>query len=105
MTGCGQDMMQTSLTCPTLRDAQKNLCSYGYSFVPANLLFLFLGVLLVILSTQQGIALPTKGDELLPSFAATGYLGDTVLAIFAIGLVASSFSSADSAMTALTCRL
>ena len=102
MTGLDQDMMQKSLTCPTLRDAQKNLCSYGYAFVPANLLFLFLGVLLVILSTQQGIALPTKGDELLPSFAATGYLGDTVLAIFAIGLVASSFSSADSAMTALT---
>lgn len=102
MTGLDQDMMQKSLTCPTLRDAQKNLCSYGYAFVPANLLFLFLGVLLVILSTHQGIALPTKGDELLPSFAATGYLGDTVLAIFAIGLVASSFSSADSAMTALT---
>ena len=102
MTGLDQDMMQKSLTCPTLRDAQKNLCSYGYAFVPANLLFLFLGVLLVILSTQQGIALPTKGDELLPSFAATGYLGDTVLAVFAIGLVASSFSSADSAMTALT---
>ena len=102
MTGLDQDMMQKSLTCPTLRDAQKNLCSYGYAFVPANLLFLFLGVLLVILSTQQGIALPTKGDELLPSFAATGYLSDTVLAIFAIGLVASSFSSADSAMTALT---
>lgn len=102
MTGLDQDMMQKSLTCPTLRDAQKNLCSYGYAFVPANLLFLFLGVLLVILSTQQGIALPTKGDELLPSFAATGYLGDTVLSVFAIGLVASSFSSADSAMTALT---
>lgn len=102
MTGLDQDMMQKSLTCPTLRDAQKNLCSYGYAFVPANLLFLFLGVLLVILSSQQGIALPSKGDELLPSFAATGYLGDTVLAVFAIGLVASSFSSADSALTALT---
>lgn len=102
MTGLDQDMMQMSLTCPTLRDAQKNLCSYGYAFVPANLLFLALGVLLVILSSQQGIALPSKGDELLPSFAATGYLGDTVLAVFAIGLVASSFSSADSALTALT---
>ncbi|MGM9712686.1 MAG: sodium:solute symporter [Prevotella sp.] len=102
MTGLDQDMMQKSLTCPTLRDAQKNLCSYGYAFVPANLLFLALGVLLVILSAQQGIALPSKGDELLPSFAATGYLGDAVVAIFAIGLVASSFSSADSALTALT---
>ena len=35
-------------------------------------------------------------------FAATGALGNTVVVLFTIGVVAASFSSADSAMTALT---
>lgn len=102
MTGLDQDMMQKNLTCRNLRDAQKDLCSYGLAFVPANLLFLSLGVLLVMLAQQHGIALPEKGDDLLPMFAATGRLGDSVTVLFALGVVAAAFSSADSAMTALT---
>lgn len=39
MTGLDQDMMQKNLTCKTLRDAQKDMCTYGFAFVPANLLF------------------------------------------------------------------
>lgn len=102
MTGLDQDMMQKNLTCRSLKEAQKDVCTYGFAFVPANLLFLALGVLLVIYAGQQGVALPAKGDELLPMFAATGVLGQGVAAIFIVGLVASSFSSADSALTALT---
>lgn len=102
MTGLDQDMMQKSLTCPSLRDSQKNLCSYAFAFLPANLLFLSLGILLMILAAQTGTPLPAKGDDLLPMFAATGILGQTVVAFFAIGLIASAFSSADSALTALT---
>ena len=48
MTGLDQDMMQKNLTCKTLRDAQKDMCTYGVAFVPANLLFLALGVLLTM---------------------------------------------------------
>ncbi len=102
MTGLDQDMMQKNLTCRSLRDAQKDMCSYGLAFVPANLLFLGLGVLLVILAQRQGIALPVAGDDLLPMFAATGQLGHSVVVLFTLGIVAAAFSSADSALTSLT---
>ena len=102
MTGLDQDMMQKNLTCRTLREAQKDMCTYGFAFVPANMLFMALGVLLMMLVQKDGIALPASGDELLPMFAATGRLGSTVVVLFTIGIVAASFSSADSALTALT---
>ena len=100
MTGLDQDMMQKNLTCRTLREAQKDMCSYGVAFVPANLLFLSLGVLLAQLFESQGVALPAKGDELLPMFV--GQSGMLVAVLFTIGIVAASFSSADSALTSLT---
>ncbi len=102
MTGLDQDMMQKNLTCKTLREAQKDMCAYGFAFVPANVLFMSLGVLLLMLARKQGIALPSSGDELLPMFAASGQLGTAVVVLFTIGIVAASFSSADSALTALT---
>lgn len=102
MTGLDQDMMQKNLTCKSLREAQKDMCSYGLAFVPANLLFLSLGILLMMLSHREGIAIPYATDDLLPMFAATGSLGSLVIVLFTIGIVAASFSSADSAMTALT---
>lgn len=102
MTGLDQDMMQKNLTCKTLKEAQKDMCTYGFAFIPANLLFLFLGVLLSLLAAQKGLSLPAKPDELLPMFAATGVLGNVVVVLFTIGIVAASFSSADSALTALT---
>lgn len=102
MTGLDQDMMQKNLTCKTLREAQKDMCTYGFAFVPVNMLFLSLGVLLVMLAGRQGMALPASGDELLPMFAATGSLGTAVVVLFTIGVVAASFSSADSALTSLT---
>lgn len=102
MTGLDQDMMQKNLTCKTLRQAQADMCTYGFAFVPVNLLFLSLGVLLSMLAQRTGTPLPAAGDELLPMFAATGQLGNTVLILFTLGIVAASFSSADSALTALT---
>ena len=96
MTGLDQDMMQKNLTCKTLRDAQKDMCTYGVAFVPANLLFLALGVLL---SMVLGTSL--KGDELLPSFILSSFHPLT-LHLFILGIVAASFSSADSALTSLT---
>ena len=102
MTGLDQDMMQKNLTCKSLREAQKDMCTYGFAFVPANALFMGLGILLVLLAAKTGIALPSSGDSLLPMFAASGYMGETVVILFTIGIVAASFSSADSALTALT---
>ena len=102
MTGLDQDMMQKNLTCKTLREAQKDMCTYGFAFVPANMLFMALGVLLMLLAQKQNVALPAMGDELLPMFAATGALGQSVVVLFSLGIVAASFSSADSALTAMT---
>ncbi|MBQ9645993.1 MAG: sodium:solute symporter [Prevotella sp.] len=100
MTGLDQDMMQKNLTCRTLREAQKDMCSYGVAFLPANLLFLVLGVLLAQLFEGGGVALPQRGDELLHMFVESA--GPLVLVLFTIGIVAASFSSADSALTSLT---
>lgn len=100
MTGLDQDMMQKNLTCRTLREAQKNMCCYGLTFLPVNALFLGLGVLLARLTEAQGAALPVRGDELLTSFVASQ--GQMVSLLFTMGIVAASFSTADSALTALT---
>lgn len=101
MTGLDQDMMQKNLTIRTLKDAQKNVVSYGFAFTPINLLFLSLGVLLIIFAERNGIALPGVSDNILP-FIASQYLGPVVLTVFIVGIVAAAFSSADSALTALT---
>ena len=99
MTGLDQDMMQKNLTCKTLKDAQKDMCTYGVAFVPANLLFLALGVLLTMLAgTTEGL----KGDALLPGFVQGAANSQFILALFSLGIVAASFSSADSALTSLT---
>ena len=105
MTGLDQDMMQKNLTCKSFREAQKDVCTYGFAFVPANLLFLSLGVLLMMLAQKQGVALPSVPDDLLPMFAASGAMGTLVVILFTIGIVAASFSSADSALTAITTSL
>ncbi len=103
MTGLDQDMMQKNLTCKTLRGAQKDMCSYGLAFLPANLLFLSLGVLLTLWYQQRGLALPVAGDDLLPQFISlTADLSPMTSIVFILGIVAASFSSADSALTSLT---
>lgn len=101
MTGLDQDQMQKNLTIRTLRDAQKNVVSYGLAFAPINFLFLSLGVLLLAYAGQNGIPLPEVSDNILPLIASE-YLGTVVLGIFVVGIVAAAFSSADSALTALT---
>ena len=102
MTGLDQDMMQKNLSCRNLKEAQKNMYCYGISFVPVNFLFLCLGILLMVAATQMNISIPAKGDDLLPMFAAGGHLGYAVLVFFTIGIIAAAFSSADSALAALT---
>ena len=102
MTGLDQDMMQKNLTCKTLRDAQKDMCTYGIAFLPVNMLFLALGILLMHYLQQMGQTLPTMPDELMLLPVAGGMLGNGVVVLFTIGVVAACFSSADSALTSLT---
>lgn len=102
MTGLDQDMMQKNLSCRSLKESQKNMYCYGITFIPVNLLFLTLGILLMTAATQMNLEIPVKGDSLLPMFAAEGHLGYAVLILFTIGIIAAAFSSADSALAALT---
>lgn len=102
MTGLDQDMMQKNLSCKSLKDAQKNMYTYGFAFTPVNFLFLSLGVLLLSLAAQKNIALPALNDDILPMFCTSGILGHSILIFFTIGIIAAAFSSADSALTALT---
>ena len=105
MTGLNQTIMQKNLTCKTLGEARKDMCTYAFAFVPVNLLFLSLGVLLLMLAQKEGCAAPAQPDELLPMFAATGRLGTVVTVLFVIGVVAASASTVDSSLTAMTTTL
>lgn len=102
MTGLDQDMMQKNLSCKSLKDAQKNMYTYGFAFTPVNFLFLSLGILLLTLASQQNVSLPALNDDILPMFCTSGILGGSILIFFTIGIIAAAFSSADSALTALT---
>ena len=105
MTGLDQDMMQKNLTCKTLRDAQKDMCTYGFAFVPVNALFLILGIMLTMLYAKEGIALPERADELMVApllFPQWGDAQQYLLALFIIGIMSTSFSTVDSSLTALT---
>ncbi len=101
MTGLDQDMMQKNLSCRNLGDAQKNMFWLSIILVVVNLVFLSLGALLYDFAAAEGITFG-KADELYTAVALSGQLGNLVLILFILGLVAAAYSSADSALTALT---
>ena len=101
MTGLDQDMMQKNLSCRNLKDAQKNVFWFSVVLIFANLLFLALGAMLYIYAGSEGIPIPEKTDQLYPTIALE-YLSPGIGIIFILGLIAAAYSSADSALTALT---
>jgi len=101
MTGMDQEIMQKNLTCKTLGDAQKNMFWFSLTLVVVNLLFLTLGALLYIFSVKEGLAIPALTDELYPRLAFQE-LGGLVGILFLLGITASSYASADSALAGLT---
>lgn len=101
MTGLDQDMMQKNLTCKSLGDAQKNMFWFTIILVVVNLMFLSLGVLLYIYTETNGIAIPTRSDDLYP-FLATQHFSAFAGVTFVLGITAAAYSSADSTLTALT---
>lgn len=100
MTGLDQDMMQKNLTCRNIGDAQKNMFWFTIVLVFVNLLFLALGVLLTEYARANGI--DASKDDLFPVIATSGELGVGIAVFFILGLIAAAYSSADSALTALT---
>ena len=100
MTGLDQDMMQKNLTCRNLKDAQKNMFWFTIVLTIVTFIFLVLGLLLTEYAIANDIA--TKGDQLFPEIATSGELGFGIAVFFTLGLIAAAYSSADSALTALT---
>ena len=101
MTGLDQDLMQKNLTCRNLYEAQKNMFWLTVSIVIVNLLFLTLGALLYLYSAANGLGLPEYSDELFPRLALNEF-GLVAGVFFLLGIIASSYASADSALAALT---
>ncbi len=101
MTGLDQDLMQKNLSCKNLKDAQKNMFWLSSTLVVVNLLFLTLGALLYLYSNQNNLAIPATTDELFPRLALN-HFGLLAGILFLLGIIASSYASADSALAALT---
>lgn len=101
MTGLDQDMMQKNLTCRNLKEAQKNVFGFSVVLIFANLIFLGMGALLYIYAETKGIAIPKQTDTLYP-ILALDHLGTFAGVVFLLGIIAAAYSSADSALTALT---
>jgi Na+/proline symporter len=100
MTGLDQDMMQKNLTCRNLKDAQKNVFWFTIVLTIVNIIFLGLGLLLTLYAQQEGI--DAVKDKLFSTVAVEGGLGVGLAVFFLLGLIAAAYSSADSALTALT---
>ena len=127
MTGLDQDMMQKNLTCPNIKEAQKNVLGFTITLVVVNALFLFMGALLYYYIIHENTDVfvnsvyDTKDDLLFPAdkilentsdwllrtdlifpHLSLNYFGTGIGIIFFIGLIAAAYSSADSALTSLT---
>ncbi|MGJ8662108.1 MAG: sodium:solute symporter [Marinicella sp.] len=101
MTGLDQDMMQKNLSCKNLKASQKNMYSFVFILVAVNFLFLLLGSGLYLYAEAFQLVLPEKPDLLFPTLALTHFPVELAI-VFVLGLLASAYSSADSALTSLT---
>jgi Na+/proline symporter len=100
MTGLDQEMMQKNLSCRNIKEAQKNMFTFSGILVVVNLLFLFLGALLLIFMQNKGLNIASS-DDIFPTIAIR-YLGPVAGVVFLIGLISAAFPSADGALTSLT---
>lgn len=107
-TGLDQDLMQRTLSCKNHRDAQKNIITAALMQIVVIFLFLVLGWLLYRYAEVNGIALVNrdgsalKGDDVFPFLATGNYFPVVVGVLFVVGFIASAYSAAGSALTALT---
>ena len=101
MTGLDQDLMQKNLTCKSIGEAQKNMFWFTITLVIVNILFLTLGAMLYLYCEAKGIAIPSRTDDLFPMLALN-HFGTFAGLCFLLGIIASSYASADSALASLT---
>lgn len=100
-TGLDQDLMQKHLSCANLHQCRKNILASSVSMLVVNYLFLLLGAGLYLFAQARRIAIPAKTDELYPMLAF-GHLSPYIGVVFMMGLVATTYSTSDSALTSLT---
>lgn len=107
MVGLDQNMMQKTLTCKNKNEAQKNILTFSIILAVTQFLFLGLGVMLYLYAEKFGIQLDVENgtfintDNLFPMLSLN-HFGIIAGISFILGITAASFSSADSAITALT---
>ena len=108
MVGLDQDLMQKNLSCKNIGEAQKNMFSFTSIFVVINLFFLSVGALLYIYAAKNNIQVPVdlitnkpRTDLLFPEIALH-HLALLPGVVFLLGLIAATFATTDSALTALT---
>lgn len=102
-TGLDQDLMQRTLSCKNYKESQKNIVVATIVQFFVILMFLVLGWLLYIWADSKGIDLSgLQGDDVFPYLATGGYFPIIVGVVFIIGFIASAYSAAGSALTALT---
>ena len=108
MVGLDQDLMQKNLSCKNIGEAQKNMFSFTTIFVVINLFFLSVGALLYIYAAKNNIQVPVdlitnkpRTDLLFPEIALH-HLALLPGVVFLLGLIAATFATTDSALTALT---
>ncbi|MCF8273071.1 MAG: sodium:solute symporter [Flavobacteriaceae bacterium] len=107
MIGLDQNMMQKTLTCKNKKEAQQNILTFSLILAVTQFLFLGLGVMLYMYAEKFGIQLDIENgkfintDTLFPMLSLN-HFGTIASISFILGITAASFSSADSALTALT---
>ncbi len=110
MIGLDQNMMQKTLTCKNKKEAQRNILSFSLILAVTQFLFLGLGVMLYLYAKKFNIELEVENgkfintDNLFPMLSLN-HFGAIASISFILGITAASFSSADSALTALTTSL
>lgn len=107
MVGLDQNMMQKTLTCKNKKEAQKNILTFSIFLAVAQFLFLGLGVMLYLYAEKFGIPLDMENGKLINTdnlfpMLSLNHFGIVAGVSFILGITAASFSSADSAITALT---
>ena len=100
MTGLDQEMMQKNISVKTLKDSQKNMLSFSAVLAIVNFLFLILGGVLYLYSTQNGIQ--AAPDDLFPTIALSNTFSGIIGIIFIIAIISALFPSVDGAITSLT---
>jgi Na+/proline symporter len=100
MTGLDQEMMQKNLSCRNIKEAQKNMFTFSGILVLVNLMFLFMGAILMIYANSVNVSV-NSSDEIFPAIALK-YLSPVAGIVFLIGLISAAFPSADGALTSLT---